>query len=295
MTRNRLLAVIGRLPALALLLGLLVFGLGIALQYLFNRKVVMTLDGSDASPFIPIALGGLCIASLTLVGWFAGVGYMLARQTRRHGADYGQAYELMDAYQFGEAIPLLEHSIARGKESVEVLTLLARGYAYTGKYSKAHRAIERAIELYPNNGTPYLTLGLIFQLESNDEQAISALQAGVALDPSPINWADLGLLMVMAGQTQEALPILEKASQEPLPAPHAVRVYYHLMRLYRQAGDAARAESAAAKMISAMDGLAAWEYELNAVKGTGYGQRLIREVQGITRAIKELGAAHAAP
>src|SRR5262249_14773533 len=151
----------------------------------------------------------------------------------------------------------------------------------------------RAIELYPNNGTPYLTLGLIFQLESNDEQAISALQAGVAQDPSPINWADLGLVMVIAGQTQEALPILEKASQEPLPSPHAVRVYYHLMRLYQQAGDAARADSAASKMVSAADGLAAWEYELSAVKGTGYGQRLIREVQGITKAIKEVSAARA--
>ena len=294
MTRNRLLSLVGRLPTLALLLGLVLFGLGILSQYLVNRKVVMTLDGADASPYIPVAMAGLCMAALTLLSWFAGVGYMLARQTRQHGADYGQAYQLMDAYQFGDAIPLLEHSIARGKESVEVLTLLARGYAYTGQYSKAHQAIERAIELYPNNGTPYLTLGLVFQLESNDEQAISALQAGVAQDPSPINWADLGLVLDMAGQSNEALPILEKASQEPLPAPHALRVYYHLMRLYKQLGDAMKADSAAAKMVSAADGLAAWEYELSAVKGTGYGQRLIREVQGITKAIKEVSTAHAA-
>jgi predicted Zn-dependent protease len=294
MNRNRLLALITWLPAILLLVGLLVFGLGIGSQYLLNRNLTMTLTGSEASPFVPIAMAGLCIAALALLVWLGGIGVLLGRQTRLHGADYGQAYQLMNSLQFNEAIPLLEQSIARGKETVEVLTLLARAYAYTGQYSRAHRMIDRSVELYPGKAAPFLTLGMVFLLEGNDEQAISALQTVVEHDPSPTHWADLGLALIFAGRQSEALAALEKASQQPLPTPHALRVYHHLMRLYTGLGDAAKAASAAAKMVSARDGLAAWMEELDAVRGTGYGQRLLREIQAITGALNDADRARVA-
>jgi tetratricopeptide (TPR) repeat protein len=294
MTRSRLVSMIMQLPVLVLLLSLLVFGLGIGLQYLLNRTITMTLVGSGASPFVPLALGGLCTAALTLVVWIAGVGLLLARQTRLHGADYRQAYQLMEVFRFNDAIPLLERSISMGKETVEVLTLLARAYAYSGQYSRAHGMIDRAVELYPDSGAPYQMLGQIFMLEGSDEQAIAALQAAVERDSSALYWADLGLALMFAGRQGEALAALEKASQQPLPAPHALRVYYHLMHLYAESGDAPKAASAAAKMVSAREGLSAWQHELGAVKGTGYGQRLTREVQAIARALKDADAAQIA-
>jgi tetratricopeptide (TPR) repeat protein len=292
MSRSRLVAMIMQLPVLVLLLSLLVFGLGIGLQYLLNRTV--TLAGSDASPFAPVALGGLCTAVLTLVLWFSGVGLLVARRTRLHGADYGQAFQLMETFRFNDAIPLLERSIGTGKETVEVLTLLARAYAFSGQYSRAHGMIDRAVELYPDGAIPYRMLGQIFMLEGSDDQAISALQSAVEREPTALNWADLGLALIFAGRQSEALLALEKASQEPLPAPQALRVYFHLMDLYADAGNAPKAASAAAKMVSARDGLSAWQHELGAVKGTGYGQRLTREIQVIARALKDADAAQIA-
>jgi tetratricopeptide (TPR) repeat protein len=294
MTRKWLRAIIAQLPALLLLLGLLIFGLGIGLQYLLNRKIVMTLVGPDAAPFVPVALAGLCMAALTLLIWFAGIGFMLARQTRLHGADYGQAYKLVAAYQFDDAIPLLEYALESGKVTAEVLTLLARAYAYTGKYSRAHALIEQAVTLYPENPTPYQTLGLAFTLESDDEQTVAAWQAAVERDPTAINWAELGLALVFAHRDADALNALERASQEVLPAPHALRVYYHLTQLYAVSGNAPAAASSAAKMVSARDGLTAWGYELSAVQGTGYGQRLTHEIQAIARALKDADAARVA-
>jgi tetratricopeptide (TPR) repeat protein len=197
----------------------------------------------------------------------------------------------METYRFNDAIPLLERSIATGKETVEVLTLLARGYAYSGQYSRAHGMIDRAAELYPDSAVPYRMLGQIFLLEGGDDQAIAALQSAIERDPSALHWADLGLALLFAGREDEARPALEKASQEPLPTAEALRVYYHLMDLYAEAGDAPKAASAAAKMVSAREGLSAWQYELGAVKGTGYGQRLTREIQAITKALKDADAA----
>src|SRR5258708_694668 len=282
--RSRVQSVVGLFPALLLIAGLLIFLFGLGIQYVLNRPEATAIE-AIAAPFSPLAMAGLCMAALTLAIWFTGTGILLARQTRRHGADYGHAYRLLNNLQFSEAIPLLEHSIASGKESAEVLTLLARAYAYTGKFSHAHRLLERAIELYPENVTPYATLGLVFLLEGNDEQAVAALQ--VAVDHDATYWADLGLALSFAGRDDEALIALENASQSPLPAASAVRDYHRLMRLYTKADNAARAASASAKMFSARDGLADLEYEANFLNGTGYGQRLSREIQEISRALRE--------
>src|SRR5262249_1492459 len=161
---------VGLFPVLLLIAGLLIFLFGLGIQYLVNRPEGTTLE-TIAAPFSPFGMAGLCMAALTLAIWFTGTGILLARQTLRHGADYGHAYRRLNDLQFADAIPLLEQSISSGKESVEVLTLLARAYAYTGKVSKAHRLLERAIELYPEAAEAYATLGLVFLLEGNDEQS----------------------------------------------------------------------------------------------------------------------------
>jgi tetratricopeptide (TPR) repeat protein len=289
MNRFRLNAVLGRLPTIILLIGLVIFMFGLLLQYSLNRPVAMTV-GPISAPFGPIAMFGLAIAVSSVVAWFAVVGFMLARQTRLHGADYGRAYTLVGQMQFAEAIPLLEQSISRGKETPEVLTLLARAYAYTAQYSRAHRLIERAIELYSNSPLPYSTLGFLFLLEDNAEQAIAAYQNAVERDPTPLNYADLGLTLYYANRLDESLEALENASRQALPAQDAVRVYHRLMQLFTSKGNAARAAGAAARMVSARDGLKDWEYQVNVLKGTGYGLRLDREVHEISQALSDADA-----
>jgi tetratricopeptide (TPR) repeat protein len=286
----RLSALLGRLPMLLLLAGMLIFVFGLFLQYVMNRPVATTL-GPISAPFGPVALFGLMLAAVTLVVWFSVAGFMLARQTRLHGADYGRAYFLIEALQFTEAIPLLEQSMLRGKETPEVLTLLARAYAYTGRYSRAHMLLERASELYPQSALPYEALGFLFLLESNADQAIAAYSAAIDRQPSVENYAALGYALAFTSNDQEALTALERAATQPLPANDALRVYYHLMQIYTRQGNAAKAANAAIKMVTARDGLEDWIYQADILKGTGYGQRLNREIQEITDALNEADAA----
>ncbi|MEP7288280.1 MAG: tetratricopeptide repeat protein [Chloroflexota bacterium] len=286
----RLRSLIGRLPTLVLLFGMVIFALALVFQYWLNRPIVATIEPM-AAPYASLALTGLAITALTLVIVFTVAGIALARQTRRHGSEYAHAYRLMDELQFSEAIPLLENSIATGKETVEVLTLLARAYISSAHYSQAHSLLERAIDLYGDQADPYATLGFLFLLEGSDEQAVTAFQAAVERQPLPAYWADLGFALVFAHRDSEARTALEKASEHPLPTADALRVYHHLMVLYTAAGRATQAASAAAKMVSAREGLADWEDQITLLKGTGYGQRLAREIQNISDALKEAESA----
>jgi hypothetical protein len=75
-----------------------------------------------------------------------------------------------------------------------------------------------------------------------------------------------------------------------MPAPYGVRVYYHLANAYQSAGDTKKAVRAAAKMMSARDGLATWKAGLKALEGTAYGQALSYEIAAIEQAIADADA-----
>ena len=78
------------------------------------------------------------------------------------------------------------------------------------------------------------------------------------------------------------------------PSTRCPRVYYHLSNFYADAGDARQAARAAAKMVSARDGLSSWQSGLAALDGTSYGQRLARELEEIEQALRDADAAHTA-
>jgi hypothetical protein len=73
---------------------------------------------------------------------------------------------------------------------------------------------------------------------------------------------------------------------------YALRVYYHLANFYAESGDARQAARAAAKMVSARDGLQGWKSGLLPLAGTSYGQRLARELEEIERALLEADESH---
>src|SRR5450432_2440900 len=123
-------------------------------------------DNGGVSPFVLLALGGLSLAALMFVFWFTLVGVLPARQTRAQGSGYGDAYRLIEAFRFREAIPLLERSIHEGKETSEVLMLLTSAYAYTGQLAKAQATADRAVELFPSEPTAYITLANGYRMQA---------------------------------------------------------------------------------------------------------------------------------
>ena len=82
---------------------------------------------TDPTGLTLVALIGLALAATMFVVWFVSVALLLGAQARRQGSGYGEAYRLIEAFRFDDAIPLLEQSIEEGKETIDVMMLLADG------------------------------------------------------------------------------------------------------------------------------------------------------------------------
>ncbi|MCB9452074.1 MAG: tetratricopeptide repeat protein [Anaerolineaceae bacterium] len=248
-------------------------------------------QGSVISPTVQFALSGLCMATVMFAVWFALAGWLLARQSRSLGSGYGDAYRLIEAFRFREAIPLLERSIREGKETAEVLMLLTSAYAYAGQLGKAQATADRAVSLFPNDSGSYITLANGYRLQAAYDEAARALKKAVELAPEhPVAWAELGFVQRFAGENATAIESFEQAAQYPMPAMYGVRVYYHLLHHYQANGQVKEAVQATAKMMSARDGLAVWQSGLEALNGTAYGQALHYEIAAIERALAEADA-----
>ncbi len=270
--------------------GLLLFVGGIALEFVDTRNRIVI---EVASPYIGLALLGLCMAASMALLWFAIVGVALARQTRAQGSGYGDAYRLIEAFRFRDAIPLLVRSIDEGKETAEVLMLLTSAYAFSGQLAKAQATADRAVQLFPNDPDAYVTLANGYRMQALYEEAVAALQQAASLAPTqPVILAELGLMQHFSGDLQAAQRSLEMAAQHDLPDPYRVRVYYHLAQTYRRMGDAVKAARANARMLSARGGLAPWRSGLRALEGTAYGQALAHEIGAIELSIKNADADH---
>jgi tetratricopeptide (TPR) repeat protein len=264
------------------ILGFLVFVIGLLIEFFDTAPI----ENQPLSPTIQIALAGLCLSALMVTLGFLLVGLLLAMQSRRQAPGYGEAYRFIESLQFQRAIPLLERAVEQGRETSDVLSLLSSAYAYNGQLAKAQAAADRAVHLYPNDPSVYVTLANGYRLQASYEEAVHALQTAVAMSPEqPIFWAELGFAQQLAGD-KAAIESFQQAAKTPMPAMFSVRVYHHLAK----AGD----KLATAKMLSARHGIEAWKPLQKVMAGTAYGQVLRYEIEEIEKAIQEADAVYGA-
>jgi predicted Zn-dependent protease len=269
------------------LTGMVIFAGGLVVELVTGSPRSM----SGLSPVIQFALVGLCLSAVMFLLWFTLVGLLLARQSRRQGSGYAEAYRLIESFRFREAIPLLQRSIAEGKETPDVLMLLTSAYAYTGQLAKAQAAADRSVQLYPDDPSAYITLANGYRLQAAYDEAASALRQATELAPDqPIVWAEMGFLQQVAGDKDAALVSFERAATHAMPAMYGVRVYYHLAQAYQSANETRKAVKATAKMMSARSGLDAWKSALSVMEGTTYGQALRYEIAAIEQALADADA-----
>jgi tetratricopeptide (TPR) repeat protein len=274
-------------PVLAAVGGLVFIG-GLLAELLSAQRTITGFLSLE----VRLALAGLCLAAVSFVVWFMLIGWLLVRQSRRQGSGYGDAYRLIEAFRFGEAIPLLEKSIQDGKETAEVLMLLTSAYAYAGQLGKAQVTADRAVRLFPNDPGSYITLANGYRLQASYDEAARALTKAAELEPhQPVIWAELGFAQYFAGSQPAALESFKKAAVHPMPAMYSVRVYYHLAQHYTASGDAQEAVKAIARMMAAREGLATWRSGLDALQRTAYGQALGYEITAIEHALADADAA----
>lgn len=271
------------------LAGMIVFVGGLAVELVIAPQRAATLD--ELSPFLQLALVGLCLSAAMFLSWFALAGLLLARQSRQQGSGYAEAYRLIESFHFDQAVPLLQRSIAEGKETADVLMLLTSAYAYSGQLAKAQATADRSVQLFPNDPSAYITLATGYRIQAAYDEAANALQKAIELAPEqPAVWAEMGFLQHFAGDRAAALESFERAAAHAMPAMYGVRVYFHLMQAYQAASDTRRAVKATAKMMSARDGLQAWRSGLQALEGTAYGQALRYEITAIEQALADADA-----
>jgi tetratricopeptide (TPR) repeat protein len=268
------------------ILGFLTFVLGILIEFFDTRSAQAFRDG--ISPTIQLALAGLCLAALMFALWFGLVALLIARQARALGSGYGDAYRLMEAFRFNDAIPLLERSVREGKETPDILMLLTSAYAYTGQLAKAQATADRAVQLFPDDPGSYVTLANGYRLQAAYDEAASALLAAIQRAPDqPILWAELGFVQDLAGDEQGAITSFQRSAEHNLPPMYDVRVHYHLVKAYQAAGNEKLAARSLQKMKDAREGLSVWKSGLSALQGTAYGSALHYEINAIEQALAE--------
>lgn len=284
MSTHRLIAWVAVFVSVGLaILGMIVFVLGVLIEFANTRTVPIS---DTLSPTAQISLAGLCLSTTMIVFGFVLVGVLLARQSIIRGAGYGEAYRLIENFQFPQAIHLLERVLDRGKVTPDALMLLTSAYAYNGQLAKAQSTADRAVRMFPENAGAYVTLATGYRMQASYLEAAIALQTAIQLSPDqPIIWAELGFVQQLAGEHDSAIESFKQAALYSMPSMYSVRVNYHLMRYYRKVGDKTNATNAMQRMLSTQHGLQAWRSALRALEGTAYGSALHYEIQKIEDAI----------
>ena len=290
MSLRRLLAWVAVFVCVGLAaLGFIIFVIGMLIE--LADGITQPLE-PYLSPVAQMSLAGLCLsASMILLGFFL-VGILLARQSRRYGAGYGEAYRLIQKMQFPQAIQLLERVLAGGKITPDLLMLLTSAYAYNGQLAKAQETADRAVQLFPGDAGAYMTLANGYRMQASYGEAALALQTAAQLSPSqPIIWAELGFVQQLAGEHDSAIESFKHAALYSMPSMYAVRVNYYLSKYFQKLGSADDAQSATKRMIDTQHGLQAWKSTLRALEGTAYGSLLNYELEKIEIAIDEAQSA----
>lgn len=291
MSTQRFLAWVGVFVSVGLaILGMIVFVLGVFIEFLGNRAQPIS---DEISPTVQLSLAGLCLAAAMIIFGFILVGFLLARQSHQYGAGYGEAYRLIENFQFAPAIPLLERVLDRGKITPDVLMLLTSAYAYNGQLAKAQATADKAVSMFPQNAGAYITLANGYRMHASYGEAAIALQTATQLSPDQaIVWAELGFTQQLAGEHDSAIESFKRAAVYSMPSMYSVRVNYYLSRYYRKLSDTENADKAQARMLATQHGLQAWKSTIKALEGTTYGSSLQYEIQKIEDAIFQASTTH---
>ncbi|GAB1421960.1 hypothetical protein MASR2M15_21620 [Anaerolineales bacterium] len=268
------------------LAGFIIFVLGVLVEFLGGSDEIPSV--SELSPFMQLAMAGLCLSAAMMIFTFVLVGILIARQTRKQGAGYGDAYRLIQNYQYDAAIPLLERSLQSGHETADLLVLLTNAYAFSGRYAKALATADHSIQVFPDDARSYLALATCYLVQASYDESATALQRSLELDPRQgVVWAELGFIYHMIDQEAESYHAYQQAIRYPMPEMYLVRVAYHLVEIYKSRDETAKAIKATAQMMSARNGLKDWYSVVSSLAGTVYGIALKREIEAIEQGFAE--------
>ena len=154
-----------------------------------------------------------------------------------------QAMQAYSAGQYDTALQFFTQALEEDTNySDEILyTFIANVYANQGEYEKAIEAQEKSLSLRADY-RGYVTLGMLYHLVKNDENAAAAYQNAIALDEKKGEaYASLGALYLGQNDAAQAIPLLEKATTLE---PNIAVIQANLAVAYALLGDTEKSDAA---------------------------------------------------
>ncbi|MGI9322778.1 MAG: type IV pilus biogenesis/stability protein PilW [Pseudomonadales bacterium] len=121
---------------------------------------------------------------------------------------------------------------------------LGAAYLRQGDYPQARSKLNRALEIDPESGAAFTTLGLLFQLEGEDDLADEYFQTALKHEPELAQARNnYGVFLLSRQRYQQAIQQLQAASEDRFYANRA-SVFENLGRAYLELEDSPAAQQA---------------------------------------------------
>ena len=136
-------------------------------------------------------------------------------------AHFVRARELLRAGQSAQALSIAETLVGQAPDAVDAWQLLALCLAESGQQGRAAAAFEHALSLCPGNTTVSRNYGVLLakqgkamRMQGQHAVAESLLRKALGLwSEQPSAWVDLGVVLRLQGQVDEALTSLRRAKE----------------------------------------------------------------------------------
>src|SRR5690348_2043794 len=120
-----------------------------------------------------------------------------------------RAMAALNSNKIPEAIDYAERAVAQNPDDAGFRALLGNAYFAGGRFNSAEAAFKDSLTLYSNQPSVILKLALVDTALGKKDDGVPLLQAGrSALDAS-----NYGLALALAGQPDQAIPVLEAAAR----------------------------------------------------------------------------------
>jgi Flp pilus assembly protein TadD len=155
-----------------------------------------------------------------------------------------RALAALNAHDTTDAVNFAERAVEQSPNDAGFRALLGNAYFSAGRFWSAEAAYKDSLSLYSNQPQVILKLALVETALGKKDQAVAFLHAGQSvLDPS-----NYGLALALAGNTDEAIPVLQEAARAS-GADATVR--QNLALAYALAGNWTEAKTIAAQDVPA--------------------------------------------
>jgi tetratricopeptide (TPR) repeat protein len=162
--------------------------------------------------------------------------YKLAPDSWQVHRALGESYA--EAGKTAEAISEYQTALTMQPQNSDLYEALGNAYQKLSKFADAKQAYEQELRLSPHNVVALYNLGKIaVENEQDPKSGVSLLEDVVKVyhHSAPADFY-LGLGLVKLGRDQEAIPYLEKVSQDERTGEMPRRAAYELARAYRRVG-----------------------------------------------------------